>query len=71
MATTQELLADAEAAYHKLMTGQAVASFRDQNGEQVSYTKANISALLAYITSLGGPTWIPQTGPKGPMSFYL
>ena len=48
----QTRLDEAEAAYHALMTGQAVAEFRDHNGETVRYTAANASRLLAYIQSL-------------------
>lgn len=52
MAATQTLLDDAEAAYHALLTGKAVAEFRDQNGETVKYTTASLPRLLAYITQL-------------------
>lgn len=72
MATISDLLADAEAAYHKLRTGQAVAQFRDQNGEMVSYNKANANELLAYIKELGGPTWLnPETTITGPMRVFM
>lgn len=42
----------AEAAYDLLATGGAVEQFVDQNGEQVKYTKASLTALAAYMTSL-------------------
>lgn len=42
----------AEIAYDLLATGAAVEQFIDQNGEQVKYTKASLSALAAYMTSL-------------------
>jgi hypothetical protein len=55
-------LADAEKAYHALMTGQSVAEFRDQNGELVRYSPANAQRLQGYILSLkmqlGLPTGI-------------
>ncbi len=52
MATTAELIAEAEAAYHKLVTGQAVRVYVDQNGERVEYAMANAGRLLAYIQNL-------------------
>lgn len=52
MATTAELLVEAEAAYHKLMTGTLARVFVDQNGERVEYVSANASKLAAYIQSL-------------------
>jgi hypothetical protein len=52
MATTAQLLADAEAAYHTLLTGGAVASFKDSNGETVTYNIADADKLAAYIDVL-------------------
>ena len=52
MATTAQLLADAQAAYHLLMTGQSVASFKDSNGETVTYNQASAPRLLDYIKTL-------------------
>jgi hypothetical protein len=48
----QTRLAEAEAAYHKLMTGQAAVEFRDSNGEQVKYNQSSIRGLTAYIADL-------------------
>lgn len=45
-------LAGAEAAYHELMTGEAVRTTVDQNGERVEFTRASASRLQAYITAL-------------------
>ncbi len=45
-------LAEAMAAYHSLKIGGAVREFKDQNGEQVTYSQANASGLLAYINWL-------------------
>lgn len=45
-------IARLEAAYEALVSGKAVKRFIDQNGEQVEYTQANASGLLAYINSL-------------------
>ena len=69
MATTAELLSDAEAAYHKLMTGQALASFTDQNGESVTYAKADASKLLVYINGLKG--LVAGGTPSGPMRVFF
>lgn len=52
MATTGDLLADAQVKYHALMTGTAVVKIRDQNGEEVTYNTASATKLLAYIQSL-------------------
>jgi gpW len=50
--TTAELLADARAAYHRLTTGTAVVTVRDQHGETVTYQFANAPRLAAYIADL-------------------
>lgn len=52
MATTAELLADARNAYHRLATGAAVVTVRDQNGEMVNYHPTTARVLAAYITDL-------------------
>lgn len=52
MATLQERLDEAEAAYHSLMTGQSVVSVRDQNGESVTYSQVNAVKLSSYIAEL-------------------
>ncbi len=52
MAVTQTLLDEAEAAYHALLTGKAVASFKDQNGETITYTQTNRAHLASYIELL-------------------
>lgn len=69
MATPIQLLSDAEAAYHKLMTGQAVASFRDQNGEEVVYAKTDASKLLIYISGLKAQ--VAGGTPSGPMRVFF
>lgn len=46
------LLAEARSAYHKLMTGSALAEIRDQNGENVRFTAARKADLYAYIQDL-------------------
>ena len=59
-------LAEAEEAYHALMTGQSAAEFRDQNGEMVRYTPANAARLLAYIQSLKQQLGLIAPGSLGP-----
>lgn len=52
MATLTEQLAEAQAAFHDLMIGKAVAEFRDQSGEVVRYTQADKQQLKWYISDL-------------------
>ncbi|MBH0113275.1 phage tail protein [Novosphingobium sp. YJ-S2-02] len=52
MATLQERLDEAEAAFHDLLIGKAVAEVRDANGETIRYTQTNRAALSAYIADL-------------------
>jgi len=48
----QRRLAEAEEAYHRLTLGIGVASVKDQNGEEVTYSITNRAALAQYITTL-------------------
>lgn len=52
MATAAERLVEAQTAYHALQTGSAVERVRDSNGDEVTYTRANISRLARYIEDL-------------------
>lgn len=52
LATLQQRLSEAQAAYHRLLTGTAVTTIKDQNGEMVTYQAANSSKLAAYISAL-------------------
>lgn len=71
--TTSEMLEEARAAYHNLMTGRNAIVVVDQNGERVEYQRANAFRLLAYIRMLedqlarenGTPT------PGGPGMVYM
>lgn len=56
-------LREAEAAYHKLMTGRAAVEFRDSNGELVRYQTANAGRLAAYIHSLKVKLGMVCSGP--------
>lgn len=67
------LLAAARAAYHDLMTGSGISRFIDQNGESVSYTRANEGKLSAYIAKLENDLAICQGAVdrayRGPIRF--
>jgi hypothetical protein len=54
VATTQQLLDQAKAARHSLVTGQLARVFMDQNGERVEFVATNIAQLDAYIRQLEG-----------------
>lgn len=70
MAVTQQMLTEAEKAYHDLLTGSAVVEFRDQNGETVKYLRANKNDLLAYINSLKAQLG-QSVAPSGPMRVWM
>lgn len=67
MATIAEKLAEAQDAYHALITGRSVRVWVDQNGERVEYTPANKTTLKAYIDDLqrqvDNPTATANVGP--------
>lgn len=67
--TKQELLEEAEGAYHALMTGRAVVEVRDQNGELVRYNPANAFRLANYINEL--KRQISDSGCLGPMQVFF
>lgn len=50
--TLEERLAEAEAAYHKLMIGEAAKVYVDQNGERLEFNVMSASKLAAYIADL-------------------
>ncbi|MDR3474334.1 MAG: gpW family head-tail joining protein [Devosia sp.] len=52
MAASTELLAEAELAYHRLMTGTSIVEVHDSNGEVIKYGLASATKLSAYIESL-------------------
>lgn len=65
-------LADAEAAYHRLMTGTSARVVVDQNGERVEFTATNRTQLYAYIMSLKSQLGLLQPAcglPLGPATF--
>lgn len=70
---TPEMLAEAEAAYHKLMTGTAVVEFTDQNGDKVRFSSANQQKLYLYIQQMRAalnPACAPRCG-NGPVGFLF
>lgn len=68
--TLLEQLADAQKAYHDLMTGSAVVEVTDQNGERVKYNPANANRLAAYIQTLQNQI-NPVVSATGPMRFWF
>ena len=66
---TQAQLDEAKAARHKLVTGQLVRVFMDQNGERVEYTATNLSALDGYIRKLEGE--LAGTPSRKPIGFIF
>jgi len=70
-ATTAELLADAKAQQHLLLTGQAAKVFVDQNGERVEYNNASLPKLAAYINTLTESLNPVACPPRGPMKVYF
>lgn len=68
MATLQERLTEAEAAYHALNTGTAVVEVRDGgNGDSIRYTAANAGRLAAYIADLKAQLGLTPTEYSRPM----
>lgn len=70
MATTAELLVDAESAYHELTLGRSARVFVDQNGERIEYTAANAPRLKAYIKTLEAKI-AGATEVKGPLNVWM
>lgn len=52
LAELRALRVEAGTAYHQLLIGKAVASVRDQNGEEIRYTQSDANRLVAYIAAL-------------------
>jgi hypothetical protein len=70
MAATSQLLAEAEAAMHRLMTGTAVVEVKDSNGEQIKYNQASLTKLAAYIQNLKLELGLLTAG-SGPMTVWF
>lgn len=52
LATLRARRAEADIAYHKLMTGQVARVHVDQSGERVEFVTSNASRLALYIQTL-------------------
>ena len=68
--TLEEKLAEAEAAYHRLLTGTSARIYVDTNGERVEYTSANIGRLSAYINELRRALGLTPRG-SGPIGIVM
>ena len=66
----EQKLAEAEKAYHDLMTGRALRVVVDRNGERVEFTATNRQMLKAYIDELRTQLGLnPASG--GPLQFLF
>jgi hypothetical protein len=70
-AAIRQKIAQAEAAYHSLMTGTMLVEVTDQNGERVKFSNSNRLNLYAYIGQL--KALLPGATPFGsaPAAFYF
>lgn len=66
-------LVAAKAALRKLLLGQQVRVFVDQNGERVEYSAANLQALKDWVSALDSVCGATATGnaplPQRPLGF--
>jgi len=58
-----QLLNEAELAYHQMAMGKGVATVKDQNGEEVTYSIGSRVALAQYIFSLKVQLGLVKAGP--------
>lgn len=68
---TQQMLDEAVAAYHRIVTGGGVYEYRDQNGEVVRYSRVNLPQLAAYIEKLQGQLDPNCRQRVGPMQVWM
>ena len=59
MATTQEMLDQAIAARHEIITGTRAVSVSSSSGRSVTFTAASLAALDAYIAQLRRQLGLP------------
>ena len=73
MASIRERYEQAVEAYDKLMRGEAVRVFVDQNGERIEYAPANAAKLAAYISELKRSLDLAsgKQQPRGPMRMWI
>lgn len=71
--TTAQLLAEAQAAYHRLVLGKAATVVVGPAGERVEYARANASLLAAYIAALQAQVAAEAgaTRRSGPITFMF
>jgi len=69
MATTQELLTQAQDAYHALVTGKSPRVVVDQNGERVEFNVADKAVLAQYIQTLQNK--LSNTSLNRPMKVFF
>ncbi len=70
----EKMIAEAEGAYHKLMTGQSLVELVDQNGERVRFQSIDSQRLYNYIMQLKSQLPVQQlclTSPNGPAGFLF
>ena len=60
-------LTDAQDAYAKLLRGEQVMELRDQNGETIKFTRADVGRLAGYIENLKREASTDPIGNRGPM----
>lgn len=58
-----QMLNEAEAAYHQILMGKQIVMVKDQNGEEVTYGAANRVALAQYIFMLKAELGLTRVGP--------
>lgn len=68
---TQQLLAEARAAYHALQTGTMARVVVDLDGSRVEFGPANKQALYNYIMELERQLAPPATPNNGPATFFF
>ena len=67
MSSASEQLTAARSAYSDLLKGEAVRDLTDQNGERVTYSRADIPRLLNHIRQLEFEVANGSIGTMGPL----
>lgn len=68
---TPDQLAEAEAAYHELVTGKSARVVVDANGERVEFVAANLTKLYLYIQSMRAELGTATNRVSGPAGFVF
>lgn len=69
--TLAERIAEAESAYHSLLTGVMPRVVLDQNGERVEFAATDAAKLYRYIQDLKSQMPSGNTGYSGPAQFLF